>query len=528
MLFPIFAFGIGLGQNDDFQDSTTQNWEIGGAAPQPVNLPGGPGGVADRFLQLSADGNGAGGKLTVYNGVQWLGNYSTAGVDLIQFDAKVISGGALVLRVALKTGLGFTPGYVSTTGVAVPADGAWHHVVISLTSMTPINGPPPLSTLLANPGELRILHAVNPNTVAGDGVVGQLGIDNITAGPVAPTPTPTPAPTPAPTPTPSATPTPTVAPTATPTASPTPTSAPTPTPGGSTPTPTPAPTLTPTSTPTPTNTPAPTLTPTSTPTPTVAPARLINVSTRLRADVGDSVPIAGFVVRDGTKKVAIRVLGPTLSQFGVPDILANPTLQLVRSSDGVTLATNDNWRDDAVSAAALSAANLALPNALESGTVQTLPAGTYTAIVRGVNNTAGNCLVEVYDLELTTAPKLINLSTRGPVGTVDNVMIAGIVVGNGAPKRFLIRALGPTLTGFGVPNALADPMIEVTSGGMTIGTNDDWQSAQAAEITATGFAPPNSREPGIILTLGPGSYTAIVRGKNATTGNAIVEVYELP
>lgn len=257
-------------------------------------------------------------------------------------------------------------------------------------------------------------------------------------------------------------------------------------------------------------------------------ARLVNVSTRLRAASGDSVPIAGFAVRDGSKRVAVRVLGPTLAQFGVPDVLANPTLQLVRSSDNATLATNDNWQDDASSAAALSAAGLGLPNASECGTVQTLAAGNYTAVVRGVGDTAGNCLVEVYDLETTTAPRLINLSTRGPVGTGDNVMIAGIVVGSGQPRRFLIRALGPSLTAFGVPAALPDPNLEVRSPSALLGTNDDWQSAQSAEISASGFAPPNSREPGLILTLGPGSYTAIVRGAGLTTGNALVEVYELP
>ncbi len=293
----------------------------------------------------------------------------------------------------------------------------------------------------------------------------------------------------------------------------------------STPTPTPLP-ITPTTTPT--NTPATSVTSTPTPTPTVAAARLINVSTRLRADVGDSVPIAGFVIRDGPKKVAIRVLGPSLSQFGVPGVLANPSLQLVRSSDAVTVATNDNWQEDSAGAVALTAANLALPNSFESGTVQTLPAGSYTAVVRGVKETAGNCLVEVYDLEFATAPRLINLSTRGPVGTGDNVMIAGLVVGSGQPRRFLIRALGPSLNGSGMPNALADPMIEIVSNGVMIGSNDNWQTAQASEITATGFAPQDSRESGIILTLRPGPYTAIVRGRNGTTGSAIVEVYELP
>lgn len=314
----------------------------------------------------------------------------------------------------------------------------------------------------------------------------------------------------------------TAAPTATPTPTPVPTATPTPT---RTPTPTP---VGPTATPTPTNTPIPTATPTPTPTPTVAPARLINVSTRLRAGTDVAVPIVGFVISGGSKRVAIRAVGPNLANFGVTDVLANPTLELVRPTDGVSLVTNDNWQDNATTAAALTTAGLPLAVALESGTVQTLAAGSYTAIVRGVGNTTGNCLVEVYDLETGSAGRLINLSTRGAVGIDDKVVIAGIVVGSGTPRRFLIRSLGPSLTPFGVTDALADPTIEVVSGSTTLAANDDWQTAQAAEITASGFAPSNTREPAVILTLAPGSYTAIVRGKNATTGNAVVEVYELP
>ncbi|MBS0657022.1 MAG: hypothetical protein JSR82_02090 [Verrucomicrobia bacterium] len=259
-----------------------------------------------------------------------------------------------------------------------------------------------------------------------------------------------------------------------------------------------------------------------------ASTRLINVSTRLRAGTGTSVPIAGFAIRGGPKKVAIRVLGPTLAAFGVPEVLANPTLQLVRQSDGATLATNDDWQTDAASAQELTNANLALPNARESGLVATLAEGTYTAIVRGVSDGTGNCLVEVYDLDRAASPRLVNLSTRGPAGLGDNAMIAGLVVGPGQTKRVVVRSLGPTLTAFGVSGALQDPTIEVRdANGAVIASNDDWQSTQSAELAASGFAPPDSREPAVLLNLNPGSYTAIVRGKNNTQGNAIVEVYEL-
>jgi len=102
------------------------------------------------------------------------------------------------------------------------------------------------------------------------------------------------------------------------------------------------------------------------------------------------------------------------------------------------------------------------------------------------------------------------------------------VVGPGQTKRVLIRSLGPTLTGFGVSGALQDPTLEVrNAAGTVVGSNDDWQSTQSAELAASGFAPPDAREPALILNLTAGSYTALVRGKNGTQGNAIVEVYEL-
>src|SRR5438046_18836 len=156
----------------------------------------------------------------------------------------------------------------------------------------------------------------------------------------------TPTPTPTPTPTATATFTPTPTPTATHTPSPTPT--PTPTPTG-TATPTPRATGTPTSTPNPSVTPTPTVTPTATPTPTPTPSPtaaslLDNISTRAFVQTGDNVTIGGFIVQ-GTqpKRVIIRAIGPELSQYGVPDPMQDPTLEL-HDGTGALIATNDNWQ----------------------------------------------------------------------------------------------------------------------------------------------------------------------------------------
>ncbi|MBS0657692.1 MAG: hypothetical protein JSR82_05510 [Verrucomicrobia bacterium] len=301
---------------------------------------------------------------------------------------------------------------------------------------------------------------------------------------------------------------------------------PTPTP---TPSPTPTPTITPSPTPTPTRTPTPTpsVSPTPTPTPVPVASRLINVSTRLSTGTGDNVLIAGFVISSGPKKVVVRALGPSLAAFGVPGVLSDPTLEL-RSPAG-QLAFNDDWEMNQSQVAEASALGLAPGAGVESVILMTLPAGSYTAIVRGYENAVGNCLVEVYDVAAAQPARLINLSTRGPVGAGDNVMIAGFVIDGTQPKRVLVRALGPSLTAFGVPSALADPTLElVATGGGTLATNDDWRTTQQGEISATGLPPTNDRESAVVSTLAPGAYTAIVRGRNGASGNALVEVYELP
>ena len=138
------------------------------------------------------------------------------------------------------------------------------------------------------------------------------------------------------------------------------------------------------------------------------------------------------------------------------------------------------------------------------------------------------------------AGSFVNLSTRGLVQTGDNVMIGGFVIGGTTPKTVLIRALGPSLTAFGVPGVLADPTLQLFSGQSAIAENNDWetplplcaQSGQAcgtpADIAATGLAPSASLEAAILITLNPGPYTAIVSGVGGTTGVGLVEVFEVP
>jgi hypothetical protein len=129
----------------------------------------------------------------------------------------------------------------------------------------------------------------------------------------------------------------------------------------------------------------------------------------------------------------------------------------------------------------------------------------------------------------TPASHVANISTRMNVGLNDDVLIGGFIVRGSQSKKVIVRALGPSLSGAGVTGAMANPTLELhDSTGATIATDDDWQTGgQSTQISASGLAPSNSLESAIIATLAPGSYTAIVRGVNSTTGIALVEGYEL-
>ncbi|MFZ1221039.1 MAG: PKD domain-containing protein, partial [Chthoniobacterales bacterium] len=302
--------------------------------------------------------------------------------------------------------------------------------------------------------------------------------------------------------------------------SPTPTS--TPTPASPTPTP-PTPTPTPPSpTPTPTTTPIPTATPSSTPA-----AQAINLSTRMRVQTGDNVGIGGFIITgNAPKHVVLRVIGAMYEKF---DRLYDPVLELHGPGAFATI-TNDNWRDDPVQAAAILATGLAPYDNLESAIDATLNPGLYTAVVRGKNNTSGVGVVEVYDLSQTVDSKLANISTRAFVGTSSKIVIAGFILGgNSGEDRIVVRGIGPSLTTLGVPNALANPMLELRgANGSLLIANNDWQDnpAQAAELTAAGLAPTSQLESAIATTLPPGQYTVLLAGLNNGTGVGLVEVYD--
>jgi T5SS/PEP-CTERM-associated repeat protein len=260
--------------------------------------------------------------------------------------------------------------------------------------------------------------------------------------------------------------------------------------------------------------------------PVLPPSDLLNISTRMRVQAGDNALIGGFIVT-GTdpKKVIIRGIGPSLSSF-FSGALADPTLELFQGS--TLLVSNDNWKTD--QQAEIEATGIPPTNDLESAIVRTLTPGSYTAVLRGKDNTTGIGVVEAYDLDQAANSTLANISTRGFVETGDNVMIGGLIVGppNGANATMVVRAIGPTLGNFGISGALQDPTLDlVNSDGVVIRSNNDWRESQESQIIAARLAPSDDRESALIETLAPGSYTAIVRGAGGTTGVGLVEAYHL-
>ena len=255
-----------------------------------------------------------------------------------------------------------------------------------------------------------------------------------------------------------------------------------------------------------------------------APA-LRNISTRCVVQTGERVAIAGFIITGtGPKEVLLRGLGPSLGAQGVPDALQDPQIELYNSSGGL-INSNNNWRDTQQNAIGETA--IQPSDDRESALLINLGAGSYTVMLRGVDDTTGNGLIELYDLTGGSTAKLANISTRAFVGTGDSVMIGGFIT-EGDNARVVVRTLGPSLAAAGVPGALGDPRVALYDGnGDLVGFNLDWQDGQGPEIAATGLQPSDNREAALIVTLQAGNYTAVVEGSNETSGVGLVEVYQV-
>lgn len=264
------------------------------------------------------------------------------------------------------------------------------------------------------------------------------------------------------------------------------------------------------------------------------PAYLQNISTRAAVGSGENALIGGFITQFAN--IVARGIGPSLKSFGFANVLADPILEL-HNQTGAQVAFNDNWKDGS-QAAQIEASGLAPTDDAESAMLFNSSGfnAPYTVVLQGKADAIGIGVVEAYttlpddDLyALGIASGFANLSSRGSVGTDDNVLIGGFIIGGGNESpRIVVRAIGPSLNAFGVANPLPDPVLELHDGnGLLIESNDNWADAQKDELQTVGLAPNDTTESAILMRLAAGAYTAIVRGKGNATGVALVEVYNL-
>lgn len=274
-----------------------------------------------------------------------------------------------------------------------------------------------------------------------------------------------------------------------------------------------------------------------------APRRLINIATRSSVGQGDQTLIPGFVITGSDPKtVLIRAVGPGLRDFGIVRAIADPSFT-VYDATGTAVGTNDNWSSGSNTTflSTVSPRAGAFPlgrGSRDAAALMTLAPGAYTVHVQGVGDAAGVALVEVYDTQDNHGSgRLINVATRGFVGTGEDIMIAGVVVESDRPKTLLVRAVGPSLAAFGVGGLLANPRLRVFRDGELIAENDDWgrgdattpeQISSASARTGAFSLLADSRDAALVLELAAGSYSVQVSGVDDGTGVALVEIYEMP
>ncbi len=269
--------------------------------------------------------------------------------------------------------------------------------------------------------------------------------------------------------------------------------------------------------------------------------RLVNLAIRTEANAIDDALIVGFAVGDnrtnGDKPLLLRGVGPSLSQFGVRDVLPDPQIEIFRGS--TLIGRNDNWLGDAEIAARsarVGAFALAGAASLDAAVATTTGIGAYTVQIRDREARLGMMLAEVYDATPAAqigerSPRLVNLSARARVEP-NGILIAGFVIGGSTPVTVLVRAVGPALGSFGVENVLEDPRLQLYRGTTLLSENDDWDGdAQVAALAGSvgAFALPAgpSKDSVLLATLAPGAYTAQVSAPNLLGGNALIEVYEI-
>lgn len=267
-----------------------------------------------------------------------------------------------------------------------------------------------------------------------------------------------------------------------------------------------------------------------------AASRLMNLSVRANAGSGDGTLIVGFVVSgDAPEPLLVRGIGATLDEFGVPRTLPDPALALYAGSSLV--AANDDWHSapeaGAIPRVASKVGAFALRDAsTDAALLADVSAGVYTAQVQGKQGAEGTALIELYETDPQATSRLVNVSTRVTVDGITPPIIGFVVQGSGT-RRLLIRAVGRSLTAFGLENSLPDPRIELFRDGASVARNDNWGGTDElvgafARTGAFALSGPDSTDAALIFTAAPGAYTIVVSGATDARGIVLVELYELP
>jgi WD40 repeat protein len=252
---------------------------------------------------------------------------------------------------------------------------------------------------------------------------------------------------------------------------------------------------------------------------------LSNLSVRTTLTASQNL-VVGAVVNGGAKSILMRAGGPALNQFGLVG-MPDPKMDLFGSNQAL-IAANDDWDSSLVTSFNSVGAYSFNSGSRDAALVQQLD-GAFTVRVGGTGD-GGAVLVEAYDLLGESSPRLVNVSARNRVGTGSDILIAGFVVKGTAPMRVLIRAVGPTLSNFGLTGVLEDPKLEVfNSQNLKILENDNWASPLTSSFTAAGafLLPENSKDAAIVAEIQPGAYTVQASGADGGVGEAIIEIYEL-
>ena len=272
-------------------------------------------------------------------------------------------------------------------------------------------------------------------------------------------------------------------------------------------------------------------------------SRLANLSIRGVVPPGGTLT-PGFTLRGaGTKQLLVRAIGPGLARFGVANAARNPRLELIRAGATTALLANDNWTNNASRAALLTATAavgaFALDeNSKDAALLASLNSASYdnfsVRIASDETDSPGVVLAEIYDADSPdSSVRLAAASTLGFAGAGASALVCGFTISGLAPKHVVIRAIGPGLAPFGVNGLLQDPQLTVTALGCnaTVAANDNWDfdAALITAFSAAGAFPlaADSKDAAVVLYLPPGGYTVTVSGVGHTSGNALVEIYDL-